>query len=203
MSSKNDSQVVVERASIDYSGFTQMKNYTLKHALHEGGWSQTLEREVNLRRDAVTVLPVDIHTDQVILVEQFRIGPYAQGEDAWLKEVVAGIIEPNETKQAVAVRELMEETGCQALNSQFIFDYFPSPGGSAEKISLFVCQVNSLGVREFHGCRDEGEDIRVHVMAIDNVLALLANGQITSAPTIIALQWLSIHYPNLKRDWLA
>ncbi|CAK0750468.1 ADP-ribose phosphohydrolase [Azospirillaceae bacterium] len=127
--------------------------------------------------------------DQVVLIEQFRIGAYTAGGPAWLTEVVAGIIEPDETPEGVARREVIEETGCTALDLLPVNRYLVSPGGSSETIHLFCARVDAAAAGEIRGLTHEHEDIRVRIVTADEAIRLLDDPGIHNATTLIALGW--------------
>jgi ADP-ribose pyrophosphatase len=141
--------------------------------------------------------------DEVILIEQFRIGPYAVGWDPWLLEGVAGIIEDGESPEDVARRETREEAGCEITDLVPVMRYISSPGACSETVALFCGRVDSSGAGGVHGLADEGEDIKVMVYPVAKAIGLLDSGRIVNAKTIIALQWLALNYADLKQRWLA
>jgi ADP-ribose pyrophosphatase len=158
-------------------------------------------REVFERGHAAAVLPYDPVRDQVVLVEQFRIGALRAPEGPWLLEIVAGIIDPGETPEAVVRREAVEESGCVLQDVVPICEYHVSPGGTTERIALFCGQVDALHIGGIHGLAEEEEDIRVLVVPTDEAIALLHAGKILSAAPIIALQWLLLNRESLRRRW--
>lgn len=181
-----------------YEGFFRLEKYRLKHTLFQGGWSQTVERELFRRGNCVAVLLYDPLRDEVVLIEQFRVGAILQPERAWLVEIVAGAIEDGETAAEVARREAQEEAGCEILHLQLIQSFFTTPGGASEWLSLFYGRVDSRQVGGIHGLDHEDEDIRVSAVRFDQVCALLEAGKIESAIPIIAIQWLYIHRDQLR-----
>jgi ADP-ribose pyrophosphatase len=68
-------------------------------------------------------------------------------------------------------------------------------------VRLFVGRVDSRNAGGIHGCADEGEDIRVHVLPRQQVMEMLAAGAINNGHTLIALQWLQIHGDALAQRW--
>jgi ADP-ribose pyrophosphatase len=186
-----------------FEGHFQIERYHLRHTLHAGGMSETLSRELFERGQVAAVLPVDPVRDEVILIEQFRIGPYAVGWDPWLLEGVAGIIEDGESPEDVARRETREEAGCEITDLVPVMRYISSPGACSETVALFCGRVDSSGAGGVHGLADEGEDIKVLVYPVAKAIGLLDSGQIVNAKTIIALQWLALNYADLKQRWLA
>lgn len=180
-----------------FNGFFTMDEYRFKHKLFKGGWSGEVRREVFERGNAVVVLPYDPKTDQVILIEQIRIPVIHSGQTPWLFELVAGMIEPGELAIDVAHRELLEESGLNAKQVNFISSYFASPGGTSEKFDFFWAEVDASLANGVHGLDDENEDIQVHVMSRAEAFTLVKDGIINNASTVIGLQWLELNYLSL------
>lgn len=197
----SERHVVVEEKTIAYEGYFRIDRYRLRHTLHAGGMSRELVREVFERGHAAAVLPFDPVRDEAVLVEQFRIGAYAAGEEAWLTEVPAGIVDPGERPEEVATRETLEETGLAVAALWPIARYLVSPGGTSERIDLFLGRVESAGAGGLHGLDHEAEDIRVFSLPFPEAARLLAGGRITNAMTLIALQWLVLHHDEVVRAW--
>ncbi len=107
----NQSDVRIADRKTVYQGFYQVQKVKLQHRLFQGGWSKVLDRELVLRLPAVAVLMYDATTDQVVLIEQFRVGAMTHEEGPWQLEMVAGMIDTLETPEQVAVRECKEESG--------------------------------------------------------------------------------------------
>jgi ADP-ribose pyrophosphatase len=185
-----------------FKGFFSVKQFDLKHTLYKGGWSQTITREVFHRGNCVAVLLYDPDRDEVVLIEQFRMGAIQlPAEQAWLLEIVAGAIEKGETAEAVAYRESMEEANCEIETLIKINEFFTSPGGTSELLTLFCGKIDTRDVGGVHGLDSEDEDISVTAMKFDAAYQLLLDGKILSAIPIIALQWLYINRPQLRQDW--
>jgi len=194
--------VEVLSRSVPHAGFLTVQHYRLRHRLFDGGWTPPLDREVCLRGAAAGLLPYDPERDAVVLVEQFRMGPYVAGEPPWMTEIVAGVIEPGETPEAVAARECIEESGCTVRALLPITRYFPSPGGLAEHVHLFCGRVDSRQAGAVGGLAREHEDIRVHIVPWRAARAGLARGAYSNAATLLALQWLALHRARVRRAWL-
>lgn len=184
---------------IQYQGFFSLKTVTLKHTLYKGGWSQPISREIFQRGNCVAVLLYDPVRDEVVIIEQFRIGAVQMPEQAWLLEIVAGAIEPGETAEEVAYRESIEEAGCEIQQLIKINDFFTSPGGTSELLSLFYGRVDTSDIGGIHGLDHEDEDIFVTTMKFDKVYKLLLDGKILSAIPIIAIQWLFINRDKIRQ----
>jgi ADP-ribose pyrophosphatase len=185
-----------------YDGFFQMKRYSLRHRMFDGTWSKTITREVFERGAVAAVIPYDPEKDAVVLIEQFRPGPMAaKFQSPWMVEIVAGILEPGETPETLAHRETTEETGGKLDEVIPICNFFIAPGSSTEYCHLLCGRIDSHNTGGIHGNRDEGEDIRVFVEPADDAFARVAKGEIASAFSIIALQWLMLNRKDLRARW--
>jgi len=193
---------MVEREVV-YQGFFRLARYHLRHERFGGGWSPTIQREVFERGHAAAVLPYDPERDCVALIEQFRPGGVEAAAGPWLLELVAGIIEPGETPEAVVRREAIEEAGegCELGRLERISRYHVSPGASTETTALFVAQTDLGGVGGVHGNADENEDIRVRVVDAGEAVAMADDGRITNAMGLIALNWFARHHGRLRAAW--
>jgi len=194
-----DFRIDVRERSTVYDGFFRMDRYVLRHERFEGGWSEPLVREVLERGHAVAVLLHDPALDSVVMVEQFRIGGIHDGRGAWMLELVAGIVEPGEGPGEVAVRESLEEAGCAVGALERVAEYALSPGGSTERVALYYAPIDAAGAGGVHGLAEEGEDILVHVVPVDEALAMVGDGRIASATPVIALQWLALNRDRLRQ----
>ena len=184
-----------------YQGFFRLEQYTLKHTLFKGGWSQPITRELFRRGNCVAVLLYDPDRDEVVLIEQFRVGAVHQPQRAWLIEIVAGAIEEGETAEEVAYREALEEAGCEIQELIEIQQFYTTPGGCSERITLFCGRVDSAVVGGIHGLEEEDEDIHVTAVKFAEVFQMLEDGKIESGIPIIAIQWLYIHRDKLRARW--
>ena len=184
-----------------HQGFFKTTLYRLQHRLFAGGWSEEIEREVMDRGHAVVVLPYDVERDQVVMLEQFRVGAMATSETPWLIELVAGMTDSDESIEAVARRELAEEAGLRAEQLTFALSYLSSPGGLTERIYIYIAKVDASTAQDFGGLASEHEDIRVQAVARQDVLALLEAGKLDNAATVIGLQYLALHRDKIVAEW--
>lgn len=120
-----------------YSGFFKMQQYTFRHKLFAGGWSDDVKREIFERGHAVAVLPYDPARQEFVLIEQVRIGALATSSSPWLIEIIAGIIDKGETKESVCHREAMEEAGIKLAHLTPATSYLSSPGGNNRAAAHF------------------------------------------------------------------
>jgi len=184
-----------------YDGFFKLDRLQLRHRKFDGDWSAELPRELIIRRDAVGVLLYDPQLDAIALVEQFRTGVIDTKHSPWILELVAGLIDRDETPAEVAKRETFEEANCHVLALEPIFELFTSPGGTNEYLHLYCARCDLHDAGGVHGLPEEHEDIRVHVMGYAAAIALLHNGGINNAITIIAMQWLQMQRERLRQQW--
>ena len=195
------SDVEIVEKNIVYDGYFRVDRYRLRHKLFAGGWGKEVSRELFERGHAVAVLPYDPVRDVVVLVEQFRIGAYAAECDPWLIEIIAGIIDPGETAEAVARREAVEEAGLDIREMVKIADYLASPGATSETVTLYCRRVDAGIAGGIHGLAAEGEDIRVTTLPVAAIADLLAETRTHNATLLIALQWLTLHRDDLRKRW--
>lgn len=171
-----------------YEGFNRLERLSFSHSSHTGETVGPVERELFVRGDVVGLIVVDPVRDAIALVEQFRYGALAREPDPWLLEVIAGMIDTDESPAEVAIREAREEAGIELDHVELACRYWTSPGCSSETVSLFYAETDLAGIGGVHGLAEESEDIRVHVVSIDQALAWLAEGRICNSLSIIALQ---------------
>ncbi|WP_414897532.1 NUDIX domain-containing protein [Rhodovulum sp. YEN HP10] len=178
-----------------YANFFAVEEYTFRHARFDGGMSEEMVRAAFLTGDAATVLPYDPARDAVLLIEQFRAGPYARGDSQlWSVEAIAGLIDPGESPEETVRREALEEAGIALGALHRCYGYYPSPGAKAEYIYSFVGEAD-LGAEAggLGGLATEGEDIRAHVVPFARAMELVETGEIGNAPLILSLLWLARH----------
>lgn len=195
-----DAVQIIEREAC-FRGFYSLDRLRLRHLQFSGEMGPTLSRELFIRHDAVCVLPYDPQRDEVVLIEQFRVGAMGKSASPWLLELVAGLIDTDEQPEEVALREAMEEANLALSSLWPISEYFPSPGGSDERVYLYLGRCSSQGAGGVHGLAEEGEDIRVHVMPLEDALDAVRDGRINNAASIIALQWLALNRAEVRGLW--
>lgn len=180
-----------------YRGFFRAEKLRLKHRLFGGGWSPEISRELFVRGPAVGVLLYDPERDRVGLVEQFRAGALDEPGGPWCLEVVAGMIEPGETPEAVARREAVEEAGVEPGRIEYIGAYLPSPGGCDEKMHILCGLVDLEQMGGIHGLASENEDIRALTMPAEEAFTQLYQGRFNNAALLLCLQWLQLNRERL------
>ncbi len=196
-------EVDIVEKSTAYRGHIRIDRYRLRHTRYAGGWSKEIRREVAERGHGVAVLPYDPKRDTVVLIEQFRMGAYAcgAGHNPWVIEIVAGFLVSDEAPEEAARREAAEEAGLALGEMLPVAAYYPSPGAVSEYVEVYCARVDSRNAGGIHGLDEEGEDIRVLVMPVEDALAQLAAGRIKFSPAIITLQWLALNRDDLRTRW--
>lgn len=191
----------IERRESGYEGFFRLDRIHVRHDLYAGG-STKIVRECFERGDAAAVIPYDPVLDEIVMIEQFRVGGIANPDGPWMIEVVAGIVEVGETPLAVVRREAIEESGCRVSSVELISEFVLSPGGCSERIFLYCGRVDASKAGGIHGLVEEGEDIRVLRVGFDQSMRWLSEGKVNSAISIIALQWLALNRDDLRHRWI-
>jgi len=170
-----------------YQGFFRLDACRIEHDAFAGG-SLEVTRELFERGDAVAVLLYDEGRDEVLLLEQFRIGPAVRNDAAWMIEIVAGMVDEGESIEACARREAIEEAGYVPASLEHLGRYYVSPGGASERIDLFLGLIDrSAPVGDGGGVAHEHEDIRLHWVSRATAMQWLLEGRINSGAPMLAL----------------
>jgi len=184
-------KVSIEKKSYILEDVFKVDEAYLRYEKFNGEMSGTVRRISLERGDSVSILIYNIKTDKIILVSQFRYPSYKIGH-GWLMEAIAGIVDPGETPEEAAQREVQEETGLEIARLEHIATFFPSPGGSSERIFLYYSEVSrdagSYG--ETGGLLCEGEDIKSYEFTLEEALNKIKSGEIMDAKTIIGIYWM-------------
>jgi nudix-type nucleoside diphosphatase (YffH/AdpP family) len=168
-----------------------LKTTTFEFRRANGEW-QTSQRETYDRGNCATVLPYNLAQRSVVLVRQFRYPAFVNGYDDLLIEAAAGVLD-GETPEVRIRAEAEEETGYRLGEVQKIFEAFMSPGSVTEKQYFFVAEYDpAMRISSGGGLADEGEDIEVLELSIDEALAMIADGRIVDAKTIMLLQYAAL-----------
>lgn len=187
---------IIEK-SVVYKGFFTMLKYRVQHSLFNGGESQVYTRELLERGHAVAVFLYDPERDEVVLIEQFRVGA-VESDNPWVVELVAGMVEAGETPEDVARREAEEECGARIANLTFIAEFYGSVGGCSEKTTLFYAQIDSRSVEGVHGLASENEDIKVIKLSSAEFLAKLESNGFKTGSLVAAGFWFKSFLKNVE-----
>lgn len=181
-------------------GFFKLMTADLQHETFDGPLSPVLTRDGFLGVDAAIVLPFDPVRDRVLLVEQFRVGPFLRGDpNPWVLEPVAGLIDAGESPEEAAHREAAEEAALRLQRLDLMFELYPSPGGSTDH---FYCYLGLADLSQDGtyrgGLAEEHEDLRLHVLPFERALGLIDTGEASAGPLVAMLLWLARHRERLR-----
>lgn len=180
-----------------FRGYGTLYELTYRHRRFDRSWSPVLSRELYDPGDSVIVLPVDPDRAEVLLIEQLRPAPLLRGDPPVMLECVAGRGEKGETPEASAIRECREEAGQDLTRAQIILQCYPTPGAVAERFTFVLGRTETAHAGGLHGADHEQEDIRAFAAPLDTLPEALAAGAFANAPTVIAMQWLTLNRDRL------
>lgn len=173
-----------EVLSDDWSVLTK---YTFELKRRDGTWEQQV-RQTYDRGHAAVILPYDPRRGTVLLVQQFRMPAFLQGDREPLIEACAGLLDDNDPETCIRL-EAEQELGYRLGDVRKVYDIYMSPGSVTEKLSFFVAEYSPDDrVSDGGGERHEGEDIEVLEMPLSEAMALVENGGIIDAKTVMLIQ---------------
>lgn len=157
------------------------------------GATQTLVREVYDHGSAAAILLTDPEAGRITLVRQFRLPAYINGDDGFLLEACAGLLD-GDSPEACAKKEAMEETGIAPRTLTHAFDIYASPGSVTEKVHCFIGTYGQADRKGNGGGLDhEGEDIEIVELDFDEALAMTTDGTIMDAKTVALIQFAALN----------
>lgn len=185
-----DMNVEVIDKEIVFDDFFKIEKVKLKYEKFSGAMSE-MTTKLNLERgDASAAIVYNTDTNKAILVNQFRYPCYSKS-GGWMTEIVAGMIDSDETPEEAIRREILEEIGYKVHTLSWISTFFVSPGGSSERIFLFIATVdNHHRINNGGGLESENEDIKLIEYNLAELHELLTKNEIEDAKTIIAVNYL-------------
>jgi len=169
-----------------------LKKTTFDFLRSDGTWQQQ-SRETYDRGNGAAMLLYNLERRTVILTRQFRFPAFANGHPGMLIEAPAGLLDAASPEERIKT-EVEEETGYRVEHIRKIFEAFMSPGSVTEKLHFFVAEYEpGMKVGSGGGNPSEGEDIEVLEMPIDQATAMVGDGRIVDAKTIMLLQYAALH----------
>ncbi|MGB1235392.1 MAG: NUDIX domain-containing protein [Planktomarina sp.] len=193
--------VDVQATHVPYSNFFAMGEVALTHKRFDGTQTDSLNRAAFLGTDAAIVLPYDPIRDRVLLIEQFRFGPFMRNDaNPWMMEPVAGRVDAGEAPDVTAKREAVEEAGLTLTDLHLVHSGYASPGCSTEYFHIYVGIADLPDdVAQIGGLPGEAEDIKGHVLPWDTFYDRLTNGQLPVTPLALAGYWLAHNRATLRQ----
>jgi nudix-type nucleoside diphosphatase (YffH/AdpP family) len=184
-------RIRVQNVRVLSDSYGTLKSTTLQWRRDDGTW-QTQTRETYDRGQAAALLPYNRAQRTVILVRQFRYPAFMAGHDDLLIEAAAGLLDDISPEERIRL-EAEEETGYRLHDVHKVFESFMSPGALTEKIHFFVAEYEPhMRVSAGGGLADEGEEIEVLELGIDEALAMISDGRVVDAKTIMLLQHVAL-----------
>ncbi|WP_322788026.1 NUDIX domain-containing protein [Shimia gijangensis] len=196
----SDRDVQVHAMVRPYVDFFTMNEFDLSFRRYDGGQSDMVRRAVFIATDAVIVLPYDPVRDRVLLIEQFRPGPFARGDKLpWQLEPIAGRVDAGEHPEDTAHRESEEEAGLTLQSLHEVAHCYASPGCSTEYYNIYIGLADLPDtVAGVAGLDSEAEDIKSYLFSFDELMGLVDNMQAVNAPLVLAGLWLARHRERLR-----
>jgi nudix-type nucleoside diphosphatase (YffH/AdpP family) len=190
-------KVSIERKSYILDDFFKVEEAYLHFEQFNGQMSPLVRRLKLERGNSAAVLVFNRSTGKLILISQFRYPTYRDSH-GWTIEAIAGMVDPGETPEESARREVQEETGLNIERFEHITTFYPSPGGSSEQIYLYYSEVSGeqAKYKKTSGLLASGEDIKVVELTLAEALAKIKTGDILDAKTIIGIYWLENRHLN-------
>ena len=190
-----DPGVVIRDVEVLYAGWQVLRRATYDLRRHDGSWT-TQDREYDDVGDGAAVLLHDLARGVVLLTRQFRVAAHAGGHgDGMLIEVPAGA-QDGEDPAAAARREVAEEVGVDLVELIHILTTHTSAGSISQRIHCYASAYTpAQRTAPGGGLAHEGEDVEVIELAFTEALAMVYDGRITDAKTIMLLQWAALEGP--------
>ncbi|TCB51995.1 NUDIX domain-containing protein [Acinetobacter sp. ANC 4779] len=195
----NSDEVKIQSREYLFRGFIQVEKVSLCHRLfNQTEYTPIIQRELIHRPEAAGVVIYDDAQQKFALIEQFRVGAMDDSDSPWQLEIIAGVLDGDESPESCIRRESLEESGCEIDELQHLFSFYPSAGACSELFHLYSAQANLPQKGGVFGMPDEGENIQLHLIDYSEIKNLLTNGRLRNAPVIMALQWLQQHIKKTR-----
>jgi nudix-type nucleoside diphosphatase (YffH/AdpP family) len=183
-------KVNIIKKEIVFEKYFKIEEAKLQFEKFDGNMSNVITRLNFDRGDSVAAIIFNIDTNKAYFVNQFKYPCYSK-HGGWITEVVAGIIDEGETPEEAIKREILEEIGYNTLAIEKISTFFVSPGGSSERIFLYLAKVdNSQKIDNGGGLISENEDIKLVEYSLVELSQMINKDEIKDAKTIIAINHL-------------
>jgi nudix-type nucleoside diphosphatase (YffH/AdpP family) len=184
-------RIRVKSSTVLSKGWAALTRTVFDYRRRDGAWEEQV-REVYDRGHGAAVLPYDSVRGTVLLVRQFRFPAYLDKHPEPLLEACAGLLDADDA-ETCARRESEEELGYRLRDLRLVFTPFMSPGSVTERLACFTARYSrSDRISGGGGHAEEGEDIEVVEMTLDDAFGAIGDGRIIDAKTIMLIQHLAI-----------
>ncbi|MBA4744341.1 MAG: NUDIX domain-containing protein [Muricauda sp.] len=169
-----------------------LEKITFEYLRDDGVWEKQI-REAYDRGNGAAILLYNVEKRKVVLTKQFRMPTYVNGnDDGMMIEVCAGLLEKGNAEETIKM-EVEEETGYKIDKVEKVFEAYMSPGSVTEILHFFVGEYkDAMKVSEGGGAADETENIEVLELDFKKAIAMMQNGEIKDAKTIMLLQYAQV-----------
>ena len=169
----------------------RLTRYTFDYRRGDGSWDRQV-REVYDRGHGAAALLHDPDAGTVLLTRQFRLPMQVSGQDPFVVEAPAGLLDGAEPAERMRA-ELMEETGYAVGPLERVADLVMSPGSVSETLACFTGTYRrDAPAGAGGGAEGEGEDIEVLHVPLDRAVEMIATGEIRDAKTAFLVQHLAL-----------
>lgn len=187
-----DDRIHIRSQEILSDDWAILKKTTFDYRRRDGVW-ETQVRQTYDRGDGAAILPFDPERGTVLLVRQFRWPAFVTGHKEPLIEACAGLLDKDDAETCIR-KEAEEELGYRLNGVKLLFTPYMSPGSVTERLWLFAARYSPTDrISEGGGAPEEGEDIEVLEMPVDEAMAAISDGRIIDAKTILLLQHLKLN----------
>ncbi|SDG61244.1 GDP-mannose pyrophosphatase NudK [Chitinophaga filiformis] len=185
-------EIKIQKEEILSDNWYILRKFTYDFKLKNGSW-QTQSREAYDRGNGATILLYNLEQKSVILTRQFRLPSFVNGNPSgMLIEACAGLLDKDSPEDCIR-REVEEETGYKVSHVRKIFEAYMSPGSVTEILYFFIAEyAANMKVHEGGGVEHEQEEIEVLELPFEKALAMIDDGEIRDAKTIMLLQHLRL-----------
>jgi len=170
-----------------------LNNINFDYQLESGDWVNQ-SRESYDRGNGATILLYNKEKQTIILIEQFRMPTYLNGNDnGMIIETCGGLLDGDDPITCI-IKETEEEVGYKIQNVKKVFESYMSPGAVTEIIHFFIAEyTDAMKVSDGGGLDAEHEEIDILELDFKKALEMINTGVIKDAKTIMLLQYAQIN----------
>jgi len=186
---QDDDPIRILKQETLFDDYCALKKVTFMQRRRDGS-EQEQSREVYANAGGAAVLLYNPERRTVLLTRQFRLGAHLAGHEGFVIEVPAGNLDDTDPGERVRA-ELCEETGFRGHGLRKVIEFLPNPSSITETVHCFLGEYGERDRKgKGGGKEEEGEDIEVLEMDVDEALRQVKEGGINDAKTVILLQFL-------------